>query len=316
MKYQQLDQEERFRIAAYRIERLGVREIARRLGRSAATISREVRRNAYPTDGHYRPAHADKMARGRRKRSRKGTRFSIKDWRRVDELIQQDFSPEQVSGFLRRREELSISHETIYTYVWRDKQAGGHLHVHLRGANKKRRKRYGRNDSRGRLAGKRNISERPPAVEKRIERGHWEADTVMGSGKSCILTLVERVSGYVLIGKLEARTVDETVSRGCRLIGNHLEHFLTITADNGCEFHGYKRMEKRCGVPFFFANPHHSWERGTNENTNGLIRQYLRKGTNLDALTQRECNRIARILNTRPRKRHDYQTPEEMLFQL
>jgi IS30 family transposase len=243
-----------------------------------------------------------------------GSRFASTEWRKVERLIRKDYSPEQASGHLERHGELSISHETIYAHVWRDKSAGGTLHAHLRGARKQRRKCYGRNDSRGRLAGKRNIAERPAAVERRIEHGHWEVDTVMGSGKGCVLTLVERVSGYVLIGKLEARTVEQTVLRGCRLLVRHPGKFRTITADNGCEFHGYKQIESRRGVVFYFANPHHSWERGTNENTNGLIRQYLRKGANLDPLTQVECDRIARILNTRPRKRHDYQTPEEVFF--
>lgn len=316
MKYHQLDQEERFRIAALRSQRLGINEIARRLGRSPSTISREVRRNAYPTDRRYRAAHAEMMARGRRRASRRASQFDAAEWSMVEELVSQDYSPEQVSGRLRRMIRLSISHETIYRHIWRDKRAGGDLYTHLRGARKLRRKRYGRNDSRGRLPGKRNISERPAAVERRIEAGHWEADTVMGKGKGCVLTLVERVSGYVLIGKLESRTADEVVSRACRLLAGFPAKVRTITADNGCEFHSYKRIEARCDLTFYFANPHHSWERGTNENTNGLIRQYLPKGTSLDDLTQTDCNRIARTLNNRPRKRHDFQSPQEIIFNL
>jgi len=303
MSYRQLNQEERFRIAALKCERLGVREIGRRIGRSASTVLREIRRNAYPTDGSYKAAHADRMAGGRRRRSRKVSRFGDREWRAVERLLRQDYSPEQVSGYLDSRGDLRISHETIYAHVWHDKSRGGTLHTHLRCAGKRRRKRYGRYDSRGRLAGKRNISERPQSVERRIERGHWESDTVMGSGKGCVLTLVERVSGYVMIGKLAARTASVTVERACDLLARMPGKFRTITSDNGCEFHGYKRIEQRMGIEFYFANPHHSWERGTNENTNGLIRQYLKKGSNLDSLTQADCNRIARILNNRPRKR-------------
>ena len=314
MKYHQLTQEDRFRIAALRSEKESLREIARKLGRSASTISREIRRNAYPTDGRYRAAHADKMAAGRKRRCRSGSRFAMRDWNTVEKYLRMDYSPEQISGSLGRHGALSISHETIYQHVWRDKQEGGTLHTHLRCATKRRRKRYGRYDSRGRLAGKRNISERPEPVELRSETGHWESDTVIGSGKGCILTLVERVSGYVMIGKLESKTADATVERACFLMARLPEGFRTITSDNGCEFHGYKRIEERCGVEFYFANPHHSWERGTNENTNGLIRQYFKKGSNLDQLTQTECNRIAKILNTRPRKRHNWRTPEEILF--
>lgn len=179
------------------------------------------------------------------------------------------------------------------------------LHAHLRCAAKRRRKRYGRYDSRGRLAGKRNFADRPESVERRIEHGHWESDTVMGSGKGCVLTLVERTSGYVLIGKLAERTASATVERACQRMSRLPGRFRTIISDNGCEFHGYKKIESRCGVEFYFANPHHSWERVTNENTNGLIRQYPKKGANPDSLTQADCNRIARILNTGPRKRYN-----------
>jgi IS30 family transposase len=314
MNYRQLDQEKRIRIAALKCERLGMREIGRRIGRSASTVSRKIRRNAYPTDGSYKAAHADRMASGRRKRSRRVSRFGRREWRVVELLLRKDYSPEQTSGYLESRGDLRISHETIYAHVCRDKAKGGTLHTHLRCAGKRRRKRYGRYDSRGRLAGKRNIAERPGSVERRIERGHWESDTVMGAGKGWILTLVERVSGYVMIGKRADKTAAATVDRACHLLARMPEKFRTITSDNGCEFHGYKRIERRCGVEFYVANPHHSWERGTNENTNGPIRQNLKKGTNLDSLTQAECNRIAKILNTRPRKRHDWRTPEEILF--
>lgn len=314
MKYNQLSPEERFRIAALRSERLNKSEIARRLGRHPSTISREIRRNAYPTDGHYRAAHADRMTNGRRSRARKGSRFDPEDWALVEKYLRQDFSPEQVAGHLKNRGQLSISHETIYQHVWRDKRCDGDLHLHLRGSRKLRRKRYGRNDSRGRLAGKRMIATRPVAVERRIELGHWEIDTVMGAGKSCVLTLVERVSGYVMIGKLSRRTAVLTARKTCQLLERHAGGFKTITADNGCEFHSYRTIEERTGVVFYFANPHHSWERGTNENTNGLIRQYLLKGTDLDRLSQRQCDRIAERLNRRPRKRHGYKSPEDMFF--
>ena len=211
---------------------------------------------------------------------------------------------------LRRGGEFSISHETIYRYVWRDLRRGGSLHVQMRGARKQRRKRYGRYDSRGRLAGKRHISERPAAVETRRQAGHWEIDTVMGSTGACVVTLVERQSGYLLVGKMRARTTAElnrvTFALMCRYPGQ----FRTITADNGTEFHDYRSLEAATGVPFYFATPHPSWERGTNENTHGRLRQYLPKGTSLTLLTQSRCDTIAEILNTRPRKRHAYQTPQ------
>jgi IS30 family transposase len=159
------------------------------------------------------------------------------------------------------------------------------------------------------------IGERPAGVETRQQLGHWEIDTMMGQslGESsdCILTLVERKSGYVLIGKLRARTVEQASRATLGLMRRHPEKFRTITADNGTEFHGYARIEAASRVRFYFATPHHSWERGTNENTNGLIRQYLPKGQSMTHLTQSQCDAIANHLNERPRKRHAYKTPNE-----
>jgi len=154
------------------------------------------------------------------------------------------------------------------------------LYLHLRGARKNCRKRYGRNDSRGKLAGKRHISERPASVQGRRRIGHWEIDTVVGKGSQhCIVSLVERKTGYLLIGKLKARTVQQLNLGTLRIATPHADQFATITADNGSEFHGYTLIEQAVELKFFFATPHHSWERGTNENTNGLIRQYIPKAS-------------------------------------
>jgi len=205
-----------------------------------------------------------------------------------------------------------ISHETIYRYVWEDRARGGDLCTQLRCARKQRRKRYARYDSRGRLAGKRHLSERPAQVERRAQVGHWEIDTLMGVGNThCVVTLVERATGYVLIGKLAERTASEVTRRTIELMRKHAGRFRTITADNGTEFHSYQKIEQATGVTFYFATPHHAWERATNENTNGLIRQYLPKRKSMAHVTQWDCNRIAKKLNTRPRKRYDFDTPEE-----
>ena len=149
------------------------------------------------------------------------------------------------------------------------------VYQHLRIACRTRRKRYRSYDSRGRLAGKRRIEERPASVERRVQLGHWEIDTMMGRGKDCLLTLAERKSGYVLIDKLQARTSAEATRGALKLLEQEVGRVKTITADNGTEFHGYREIEAKSGVKFYFATPHHSWERGTKENTNGLIRQYL-----------------------------------------
>jgi IS30 family transposase len=298
-------------LAALRRQGCNQSQIARELGRHRSTVCREVGRNSTRADGRYRAFTAQERAQGRRSRSRRNSRFSAQDFAAVEELLRRQWSPAQVAGHLARSGLLAISHETIYRHVWKDKEEGGALHTHLRGARKRRRKRYGAYDSRGRLAGKRMISERPPEAEARREVGHWEADTVMGSGsKDCIATLVERKTGLVLIGKLSDRTARALSRRLTRLIrgAGRVE---TVTADNGTEFHDYERIERLTGAAFYFARPYHSWERGSNENANGLIRQYLPKGVSMAGLSQQQCNAIARKLNTRPRKRLGFRTPLE-----
>ena len=312
MPYRQLTPEERYMLAALRRQGLSQSQMARSLGRHRSTISREFSRNCCRLDGHYRPSKAQERTQGRRSRSRRNQRFAAQDLMLVEELLCRQWSPEQVAGHLARQGRLSISHETIYRHVWRDKREGGLLYTHLRGARKRRRKRYRSYDSRGKLAGKRPLAERPPAVEAREQVGHWEIDTVMGAGsKDCIVSLVERKSGLLLIGKLEDRTAASLNRRVIRLIRRHDAAFETVTADNGTEFHDYKGIEARTQALFYFARPYHSWERGSNENANGLIRQYLPKGVSMAGLSQQRCNAIAHKLNTRPRKRLGFRTPLE-----
>jgi len=311
MKYRQITLEERYNLSLLRRQGYTATAIARILGRHRSTILREVRRNRKVCDGGYRPQLADWYARGRRSRSRRNQRFSKTDLCRVKKLLSKKWSPEQIAGYLRRHGILQISHESIYRYIWADKRKGGDLYTHLRGAPKQRRKRYRSYDSRGRLASKRHISTRPAAVETRKQIGHWEVDTVVGPGRPCLLSLVERKTGYVVLGQLNARTTAEVNRRATQLIRKQQRAFKTITADNGTEFHGYTTIERVTGTRFYFATPYHSWERGTNENTNGLIRQYIPKGRSMAHLTQQQCSAIALQLNQRPRKRLDFRTPEE-----
>lgn len=311
-KYHQLTSGERYELSALRKQGFCNAEIARALGRHRSTIGRELRRNTRK-DGGYRPSTADEKTRGRRSRSRRNWRFSWADWALVISFLEKDWSPDQISGRLRRAGQLSISYETIYRFVWDDRARGGMLYDHFRQRAKRRRKRYGAYDSRGKLAGKRAISERPPGAENRSRVGHFEGDTVMGSSKDthCLLTFVDRKTGFVLIGKLRSRTVEETSRKAVELIHNAGRRVRTVTTDHGTEFHGYKDIEKATGSRFYFATPYHSWERGTSENTNGLIRQYFPKGKSMAHVTQADCDRVARKLNQRPRLRLDYLTPEE-----
>ena len=315
MSYRQITPAERYTLATLRrqVPELSGAAIARIMGRHRSTISREIRRNSARFDGAYRHTKAQERTNGRRSRSRRNSHFTPRDWRRVERLLGELLSPEQISGRLRLDGVLEISHETIYKYVWMDKRCGGQLYLNLRQPFK-RRKRYGTYEKRGRVSGKRPISERPGVVDQRREIGHWEMDTVIGAGsKDCVVTLVERVTGLSLIGKLADRTVASLNKRVLRFIRRRPEMFKTITVDNGTEFHGYRKIEKATGVTVYFATPYHSWERGTNENTNGLIRQYLPKRRTMKGVTQPRCNAIAAQLNRRPRKRHGFLTPNEKL---
>lgn len=314
MSYHQITSGERYMISALRKHGHSRAAIARSLGRHRSTIGRELRRNAC-RHGWYRPSVAVERTNGRRSRSRRNRRFSRVDFARVAMMLARRWSPEQVAGYMRRTGELRISHETIYRYIWQDRRAGGRLYQYLRVAHRQRRKRYGAYDSRGRLAGKRHITDRPADCARRSHIGHWEMDTVLGAGsRACVLSVVERKCGFLLLGKLAARTMQATTPCAVTLIERHRSRIATMTADNGTEFHDYRTIETTTGVPFYFTTPYHAWERGTSENTNGLLRQYLPKASSMARLTQDDCDRIADDLNRRPRKRLGFRTPEECFY--
>lgn len=317
MKYHQLTEHERYLISSLRKAGHPVAEIARVLGRHPSTIYREYRRNSTQVRNclTYCPSKAQERRNGRLRRSRRGPRHEAWQYARIEALLRQQWSPEQIAGTLSKQDEFRISFQSIYRHVRRDWRAGGTLYMELRRRYKRRKRHYGL-ERRGRLQGKRLIDERPAEIEARAVVGHWEIDTVMGASweKPCIVTLVERATGYVLIGKLPNRTTKALNARTIAMMQTASAPFQTITSDNGTEFHGYPQIEAATGTTVYFARPHHPWERGTNENTNGLIRQYLPKGQSMAKLSQQQCDAIAHTLNTRPRKRHGYDTPRQRLF--
>jgi IS30 family transposase len=269
-------------------------------------------RNRSTHDGFYRYSAAGELSRGRLRRSRRNQRYTARDFLEVERLLRLDMSPEQIVGRAKREGLQIMSHQTIYRWIEADRQRGGSLYLHLRHGSNHCRKRYRGYDSRGRLAGKRMIGERPPIVEERSRTGDWEIDTVHGKGKACLVTIVERKTGLLRLGPITQATAKLTQERTVELLGPHQVH--TITSDNGTEFHGYKYIEEKLGATFYFATPHHAWERGTNENTNGLIRQYLRKGSPLAHISTDLCLNIQERLNNRPRKRLGFLTPNEAYF--
>jgi IS30 family transposase len=312
--YTQLTQEERYLIYAFRQAGHKQCEIAMLLNRDKSTISRELRRNIGFRG--YRPIQANTKAMDRRAEKAR-PRFSSPLWPIVERLIRQDWSPEQISGRLEMEHDATISHETIYRYIYADKAAGGDLHHHLR-CRKKRRKRYGGGkDRRGAIPNRTSIEDRPAIVNDRLRIGDWEADTVIGRGHQGVLvTMVERRSLYTVIRAVprkQAHAVAEAMTSALAPLGDRV---LTVTVDNGKEFASHEKISKALGVDVYFAHPYASWERGTNENTNGLIRQYFPKSRSLRNLDHKEAQSSEDRLNNRPRKKLDFQTPHEVLFRV
>ena len=316
MTYRQLTQDERYMIVQLRRQRCGLSEMARLMGRSRSTIWRELKRNMIPTRHGlgYCVSKAQEQRNGRLRRSRRGPQHSPEDYALVRRLLLQQWSPEQISGTLGRLNELQISHQTIYRYIRRDWRAGGVLWQELRRRYKRRKRHYGL-EKRGRLQGKPMIETRPERVEARQELGHYEGDTVHGASweKACVVTLVERATGYVLVGKSRDKTVKSVNKVLIRLLDESPLPVRTLTLDNGTEFHGYRDVEAAAGVQVYFAQPHHPWQRGSNENANGLLRQYWPKRTSMAHLSQRQCDQVAQKLNTRPRKRYGYLSPLQLI---
>lgn len=314
--YSQLTERERYTVALLRREGRSMRGIARALDVAASTISRELKRNrCHATDGAYRPSKAQERTNGRRRRSRQVRHHApgVYEWIE-QQLLEKQWSPEQIADQALEALGVRISAMTIYRHV-RGLQRKGEpeLAAQLRHGRKRRRKRTPGIEKRGKLQGKKMIDTRPPAVESRIEIGHWEGDTVMGAAgeRTCLLTLVERSAGWGEVVRLPNRTVQALNRAALALIRRSGLPFKTITWDNGTEFHGYKALEQATGVQCYFAYPHRPWERGSNENFNGLLRQYFPKGKSLSRVRQADCDAVTAKLNQRPRKRYGFKTPEQ-----
>jgi len=310
MNYTQLTQEQRYQI--YALLKMGHNqtEIAAVIGTHKSTVSRELGRNKGLRG--YRPKQAHHQALSRRRHSRK--RISEETWELIETKLQMDWSPEQVSGWLRRHHAIQISHEWIYQYILADKQAGGDLYRHLR-CQKKRRKRYGSYDRRGKLPNRVSIEERPAIVEERQRIGDWEVDTIIGKRhRQAIVTLTERKSRYGLLAKVDQRTADQVGDAVIELLQPVADRLHTLTADNGKEFADHERIARDLQADFFFAHPYAAWERGANENMNGLVRQYIPKARDLALVTDENVIGIMNRLNHRPRKCLDFRSPFEVFF--
>lgn len=311
MAHTQLTQGERHQMYVLIKAGHSLAEIARILGRHKSTISREVRRNTGKQG--YRPLQAQRLS-DKRRQAKAQRRISDTTWRNIEQLLRQDWSPEQISLWLADNSEASVSHERIYQYILQDKIRGGNLHRHLR-CQKQRRKRYGSSNRRGQLTNQTSIDKRPAVVDSRGRIGDWEVDTVIGKGhQQAIVSLTERKSRYTLIRKVKRKTAQCVSGAIITLLTPFSEQVYTLTSDNGKEFAHHENIACALNAKFYFAHPYASWQRGLNENTNGLIRQYFPKNRNFATVTQEEINQAMHRLNNRPRKCLGITTPNQVFL--
>lgn len=308
--YSHLCYQERCIIRAYLQVGISQKETAEDLNRHPSTISREIWRNSGRRG--YRPIQATIRYLERRKQSVRPSKFTQEMKNKIDARLAALHSPEQISGALALDGD-SISHESIYRYIWNDKSKGGKLYKNLRHSKVKRRSRGKGKGRRGKIKNRVSIHDRPQEIERKVIAGHWEGDTVLGSGKNVLVTLVERVKKYTVVFKANDKTaesVNQAIQEHCKEY-KHL--FKSITLDNGLEFAQHERFGQFLNAGIYFADPGCSWQRGLNENTNGLLRQYLPKKTNFDKISNKRIREIQDELNDRPRKLLGFKTPTMVL---
>ena len=310
--YKQLTCEQRYAIRILLKKDYLQKDIAAAIGVNKSTISRELKRNS--SKRGYRPKQAQRKAVERRQ-DKSPPRIAEATWNKVRLYLKDDWSPEQISGTMKLKERISISHEWIYQFIIKDKQTGGNLYTHLR-CKSKRRKRYGSHERRGILKNRRSIEERPAIVETKERIGDWEANTIIGKAhKGAIVSLTERKTKICLIYKVERKTADLVSKAMSKLLLPLKDIVYTITSDNGKEFALHEETAKTLETDFYFAHPYASCERGLNENTNGLIRQYFPKDRYFRTITDEELIMATKKLNNRPRKTLGYLTPNEVFFE-
>jgi IS30 family transposase len=322
MSYTHFTEKERYVISHLKLAEFSDREIGRRLGRHHTSISREIDRNrpTYADDAVYWYYVTQPVAEIRRHKARSHRRQKYPPLvEYVEKKLRLDWSPEAISGRLRldypNDKRMRISHETIYSWIYLDASQDGDLHNHLRRRHKKRRRQTRYGSGRRYIPGRVSIAERPPVVETRERFGDWEGDSLEGAkGTGSLATHVERKSRYLLAAKLsdkKAATMTEESAKSFYRIPRNLRQ--TLTVDNGKEFSQFKELEKRTGLFVYFADPYAAWQRGTNENTNGILRFYFPKGTDFRKVTDNKLESVVRKINNRPRKCLNYRTPHEVM---
>ena len=312
-KFTQLTLKERYQISAYIKVGYTQVQIANTLGISQSTISREIKRNS--SEGTYKPELAEQFSFHRHKTKTKSKKLTRKVMNYIKDKLKLDWSPEQISGVMKKDKIPSVSHETIYKYIYINKHHGGKLYLKLRHKNKKYHKRGNEYNSRGVIKNRVMIDKRSKVVEHKKRIGDFEIDTVIGKNHvGALVTIVDRASKFTLIKKVSSRKASEVTKALIEMLYPIRGITHTITSDNGKEFAYHEEVSKALDTKFYFANPYHSWERGLNEHTNGLIRQYLPKQTDFTKVKRKEIREIQNRLNQRPRKSLGYKTPFEVFY--
>jgi IS30 family transposase len=312
MKYTHLTQDERYQIAILAKAGHDQSDIARVMNRHKSSIGREMTRNR--GERGYRPKQAHEFSQARMRACENGPRVAPETWALVDVKLGETWSPEQVSGYLKVNGQATVSHESIYQRIYADKRAGGTLHRTLR-CQKARRKRYGGRERRGTIPNQVSIDLRPAIVAERGRFGDWEADLVIGAGqKQALVTINERTSRYSLIAHVPFKTAQAVSDTMISLLTPFAASVHTLTTDNGKEFAQHERIAEELDADFFFAHPYASWERGANENMNGLIRQFFPKKMCFDSITPDQVAFAMHRLNHRPRKCLGFKTPHEVFM--
>ena len=313
MNYTHLTQDERYQIAVLKKAGHEQSDIAQLMNRSASTISRELRRNRGQRG--YRAKQAHEFSQARMRACENGPRVSAQTWAFVATKLAETWSPEQIAGHLKLKAEPTVSHESIYQHIYADKRAGGTLHRTLR-CQKLRKKRYGGRERRGTIPNQVSIDLRPAIVDHLQRFGDFEGDTVIGAGhQQALVTLNERKSRYSLIAHVPAKTAKAVSDAIISLLTPFASCVHTLTTDNGKEFAQHERIAKQLNADFFFAHPYASWERGANENMNGLIRQFFPKKMRFNTITPEDIKLAMHRLNHRPRKCLGFKTPHEVFMQ-
>jgi len=314
-QYQHLNKEDRFYIWNALRDGKTQKQIAETLGRHPATICREIKRNTPRQSYMYTYHWASELVKWRKQRVNRQKYRKLNDVteRLIVKLIRQYLSPEQVSGYLKEHHQISISHETIYRYIYADKSLHEELKPFLRQGAKLRRKRYGSGARASKIPDRVCITERPSAVEEKCRLGDWECDTVIGKDrKSVLVTVVDRTSLYTCTSRVYSRSSKVVCSAIIRMLRPFKDRVLTLTFDNGSEFVRHKKVAKALDAKTYFAHPYSSWERGINENTNGLLRQFFPKRTDFRNVSWKQVKDAVDNLNNRPRKTRDYLTPNQI----